>query len=50
MESLDADVKEFEKQNHSQIDKVRARHRHVQLAWQRLNKSKAEKERNLEGN
>lgn len=49
MEQLDADVKEFEKQNHSQIDKVRARHRQVQAAWRRLNKLKALKEKSLEG-
>lgn len=49
MEELDNDVKEFEQQNHSQIDKVRARHRQVQTAWKKLNRLKAEKEKNLAG-
>ncbi|VEN48181.1 unnamed protein product [Callosobruchus maculatus] len=49
MDALDADVKEFEKQNHSQIDKVKARHRQVQAAWQRLNRLKAQKAKSLEG-
>ncbi|KAF5273495.1 hypothetical protein FQA39_LY07512 [Lamprigera yunnana] len=49
IESLDAEVREFENQNHSQIDKVRARHRQVHSAWKRLNDLKAEKERCLEG-
>ncbi|KAJ8962237.1 hypothetical protein NQ318_018209 [Aromia moschata] len=49
MDELDANVKEFERQNHSQIDKVRARYRQVQLAWQKLNRLKALKEKSLEG-
>ncbi|XP_023018167.2 spectrin beta chain, non-erythrocytic 5 kst isoform X2 [Leptinotarsa decemlineata] len=49
MEGLDADVKEFEKQKNSQIDKVKARHRQVQAAWQKLNRLKAQKEKSLEG-
>ncbi|KAF5308651.1 hypothetical protein FQR65_LT06112 [Abscondita terminalis] len=49
IDALDAEVKEFEKQNHSQIEKVRARHKQVHTAWQKLNKLKAEKERSLEG-
>ncbi|KAJ8972183.1 hypothetical protein NQ314_000313 [Rhamnusium bicolor] len=49
MEELDADVKEFERQNHSQIDKVKARQRQVQVAWQKLNRLKALKEKSLEG-
>ncbi|KAK4883333.1 hypothetical protein RN001_006652 [Aquatica leii] len=49
IESLDNEVREFERQNHSQIDKVRARHRQVHSAWQKLNKLKTEKERSLEG-
>lgn len=49
MDELSDDVKEFEKQKHSQIDKIRARHRQVQAAWQRLNSLKAQKEKSLEG-
>lgn len=49
IEALDAEVKEFEKQNHSQIDKVRARHRQIHDAWDHLNRLKARKERSLEG-
>lgn len=49
MEVLDAEVKELEKENHSQIDKIRARHRQVRDAWNRLNKLKAHKERSLAG-
>lgn len=49
MESLDAEVKEFEKQRHSQIDKVRARYRQIQAAWDKLNRLKAQKEKSLEG-
>lgn len=49
IDALDAEVKEFEKQKHSQIDKVRARQRQIHAAWQRLNKLKAQKERSLQG-
>ncbi|RZC41345.1 spectrin alpha chain, non-erythrocytic 1, partial [Asbolus verrucosus] len=49
MDELNGDVKEFEKQKHSQIDKIRARHRQVQAAWQHLNMLKAQKEKSLEG-
>ncbi|KAG5890886.1 hypothetical protein JTB14_002826 [Gonioctena quinquepunctata] len=49
MEELDADVKEFEKQKNSQIDKIKVRHRQVQGAWEKLNRLKAQKEKSLEG-
>ncbi|XP_008201528.1 spectrin alpha chain, non-erythrocytic 1 isoform X2 [Tribolium castaneum] len=49
MDELNDDVKEFEKQKHSQIDKIKSRHRQVQGAWQRLNLLKARKEKSLEG-
>ncbi|XP_066150741.1 spectrin beta chain isoform X4 [Euwallacea fornicatus] len=49
MDDLEREVKEFEKQNHSQIDKVRARFRQIQMAWQKLNRLKALKEKSLEG-
>lgn len=49
IEALDNDVKDFEDKNHSQIDKVRARHKQVHSAWDRLNKLKEQKERSLEG-
>ncbi|XP_031334782.1 spectrin beta chain, non-erythrocytic 1 isoform X2 [Photinus pyralis] len=49
IESLDNEVKELDAQNHSQIGKVRAHHKQVHSAWQRLNRLKSEKERSLEG-
>lgn len=49
MDALDANLKEFENQNHSQIDKVRARHKQVQATWFRLNRLKARKENSLKG-
>lgn len=49
MEALDTEVKEFERQKHSQIDKVKARQRKVHGAWDRLNKLKEQKERSLQG-
>ncbi|XP_025833247.1 spectrin beta chain, non-erythrocytic 1 [Agrilus planipennis] len=49
IEVLDAEVQNFEDQNHSQIDKVRARQRQIHSSWDRLNKLKALKERSLEG-
>ncbi|CAG9768666.1 unnamed protein product [Ceutorhynchus assimilis] len=49
MDELEREVKEFERQNHSQIDKLRARFRQIQLAWQKLNRLKATKEKSLEG-
>ncbi|KAL1509008.1 hypothetical protein ABEB36_003816 [Hypothenemus hampei] len=49
MDELEREVKEFERQNHSQIDKVRARFRQIQLAWQKLNRLKASREKSLEG-
>lgn len=49
MDSLNADVAAFEKQNHSQIDKVKIRQRQIQAAWQKLNQLKAQKEKSLEG-
>ncbi|XP_028142929.1 spectrin beta chain, non-erythrocytic 1 isoform X1 [Diabrotica virgifera virgifera] len=49
MDALDADVKVFVNQNHSQIDKVKIRHRQIQAAWQKLNTLKAQKEKSLEG-
>ncbi|CAH0552966.1 unnamed protein product [Brassicogethes aeneus] len=49
MEELGANVKDFEKQNHSQIDKVHARHRQIQQAWKRLERLKETKEKSLEG-
>lgn len=46
---MDNDVKDFEDKNHSQIDKVRARHKQIHAEWDKLNKLKAQKERSLEG-
>nr|XP_022910961.1 spectrin beta chain, non-erythrocytic 5 isoform X3 [Onthophagus taurus] len=49
IEALDNQVKDFEERKPAQIDKVRARHRQIHSAWDRLNKLKAQKERSLEG-
>ncbi|KAL3276987.1 hypothetical protein HHI36_012347 [Cryptolaemus montrouzieri] len=49
MDELSEAVKELEEINHSQIDKVKARHRQVQGAWRRLNLLKTQKERSLAG-
>ncbi|XP_050313156.1 spectrin beta chain, non-erythrocytic 1 isoform X2 [Anthonomus grandis grandis] len=49
MDQLEREVREFERQNHSQIEKVRARLRQIQLAWQKLNRLKTSKEKSLEG-
>lgn len=49
MDELNDDIKEFEREKHSQIDKIKARHRQVQAAWLHLNQLKAQKEKNLEG-
>ncbi|KAK9874725.1 hypothetical protein WA026_005540 [Henosepilachna vigintioctopunctata] len=49
MDELTEAVNEFERMNHSQIDKVKARHRQVQGSWRRLNLLKTQKERNLAG-
>lgn len=49
METLNADVEEFTKQNHSQIGKIKARHKQIVNAWDRLNRLKAQKEETLEG-
>lgn len=49
IEALDNDVQDFEDKNHSQIDKVRARHQQIHEAWAKLNKLKERKERSLEG-
>ncbi|XP_049846907.1 spectrin beta chain, non-erythrocytic 1 isoform X2 [Schistocerca gregaria] len=49
VEALDAAVDEFVRQGHSQLDKVRARQRHIHQLWDNLNRLKAQKERSLEG-
>lgn len=49
MDALNADVEEFGRQNHSQIDKIKARHRQIVNAWDKLNRLKAQKEKSLEG-
>lgn len=49
IDALDRQVKEFEAQKHSQIDKVRARQRQIHSAWDHLNDLKSQKERSLEG-
>ncbi|PSN40703.1 hypothetical protein C0J52_13751 [Blattella germanica] len=49
IEALDAAVDEFERQGHSQLDKVRARQRQIHQLWDHLNWLKGQKERSLEG-
>ncbi|XP_075227745.1 spectrin beta chain, non-erythrocytic 5 kst isoform X2 [Lycorma delicatula] len=49
IEALDKAVEEFVRQGHSQLDKVRARQRHIHQLWDHLNWLKGQKERSLEG-
>ncbi|XP_014213231.1 spectrin beta chain, non-erythrocytic 1 isoform X2 [Copidosoma floridanum] len=49
VEAIDAAVNDFVKQGHSQLDKVRARQRHIHQLWDHLNWLKAQKEKSLEG-
>ncbi|XP_031782461.2 spectrin beta chain, non-erythrocytic 1 isoform X3 [Nasonia vitripennis] len=49
VEAIDAAVEEFVTQGHSQLDKVRARQRHIHQLWEHLNWLKAQKEKSLEG-
>ncbi|XP_034181532.2 spectrin beta chain, non-erythrocytic 5 kst isoform X1 [Osmia lignaria lignaria] len=49
VEAIDAAVDEFVRQGHSQLDKVKARQRHIHQLWDHLNWLKAQKEKSLEG-
>lgn len=49
MDGLNADIDEFNRQNHSQLDKIKARHRQIVNAWDKLNRLKTQKEKSLEG-
>ncbi|XP_034944641.1 LOW QUALITY PROTEIN: spectrin beta chain, non-erythrocytic 5 [Chelonus insularis] len=49
VEAIDAAVNDFVKQGHSQLDKVKARQRHIHQLWDHLNWLKAQKEKSLEG-
>ncbi|XP_039289552.1 LOW QUALITY PROTEIN: spectrin alpha chain, non-erythrocytic 1-like [Nilaparvata lugens] len=49
IEALDNAVEEFVRQGHSQMDKVRARQKHIHQLWDHLNWLKGQKERSLEG-
>ncbi|XP_044739331.1 spectrin beta chain, non-erythrocytic 1 isoform X2 [Chrysoperla carnea] len=49
IEALDNAVEQFVQQGHSQLDKVKARHRQIHQLWDHLNRLKAQKERSLEG-
>nr|XP_018898887.1 PREDICTED: spectrin beta chain, non-erythrocytic 1 isoform X2 [Bemisia tabaci] len=49
IEALDTAVETFKKQGHSQLDKVRARQRHIHQLWDHLNWLKGQKEKSLEG-
>ncbi|XP_043282558.1 spectrin beta chain, non-erythrocytic 5 isoform X2 [Venturia canescens] len=49
VEAIDAAVDDFVKQGHGQLDKVKARQRHIHQLWDHLNWLKAQKEKSLEG-
>ncbi|XP_066591797.1 spectrin beta chain, non-erythrocytic 5 isoform X2 [Prorops nasuta] len=49
VEAIDAAVNEFVRQGHSQLDKVKARQRHIHQLWDHLNWLKTQKEKSLEG-
>ena len=49
VEAIDAAVEDFVKQGHGQLDKVKARQRHIHQLWDHLNWLKAQKEKSLEG-
>ncbi|XP_076644007.1 spectrin beta chain, non-erythrocytic 5 kst isoform X2 [Halictus rubicundus] len=49
VEAIDSAVDEFVRQGHSQLDKVKARQRHIHQLWDHLNWLKAQKEKSLEG-
>ncbi|XP_050460702.1 spectrin beta chain, non-erythrocytic 5 isoform X2 [Cataglyphis hispanica] len=49
VEAIDAAVDEFVRQGHSQLDKVKARQRHIHQLWDHLNWLKTQKEKSLEG-
>lgn len=49
VEAIDAAVLDLVKQGHSQLDKVKARQRHIHQLWDHLNWLKAQKEKSLEG-
>ncbi|XP_023313664.1 spectrin beta chain, non-erythrocytic 1 isoform X1 [Trichogramma pretiosum] len=49
IEAIDASVDDFIQQGHSQLDKVRARQKHIHQQWEHLNWLKAQKEKSLEG-
>ncbi|XP_043484059.1 spectrin alpha chain [Leptopilina heterotoma] len=49
VELIDTAVEDFVKQGHSQLDKVKARQKHINQLWNHLNWLKAQKEKSLEG-
>ncbi|XP_046434088.1 spectrin beta chain, non-erythrocytic 1 isoform X2 [Neodiprion fabricii] len=49
VEAIDAAVQDFVNQGHSQLDKVKARQKHIHQLWEHLNWLKAQKEKSLEG-
>lgn len=49
IEALNDAVEEFVQQGHSQLDKIKARHRQIHQLWDQLNRLKSQKERSLEG-
>ncbi|XP_073969406.1 spectrin beta chain, non-erythrocytic 5 kst isoform X2 [Rhodnius prolixus] len=49
VEALDSTVEDFERQGHSQLDKVKARQHQIHQMWEHLNWLKSQKEKSLEG-
>lgn len=49
VEAIDSAVQDFVDQGHSQLDKVKARQKHIHQLWEHLNWLKAQKEKSLEG-
>lgn len=49
VEAIDTAVDEFVRQGHSQLDKVKARQKHIHQLWDHLNWLKTQKEKSLEG-
>ncbi|KAK0173670.1 hypothetical protein PV328_006832 [Microctonus aethiopoides] len=49
VEAIDTAVNDFVDQGHSQLDKVKARQRHIHQLWDHLNWLKAQKEKCLKG-
>lgn len=49
IETIESAVKDFIRQGHSQLDKVKQRQKQIHQQWNNLNELKAQREKNLEG-